>query len=154
MRRKRMCLVSVGAVLLGLSTIATAQPTGQGPAVQVPAAAVPRGPVLTDCSAARSRTDTESSPLPSSVGDLVNLLVMCRDTAKMLIADGQFGLVFLPAMEGKDVALALEDHTEGLAAPEKALAISAIRRLVIAAWKVDADGDTGNREKLSASYNL
>ena len=147
-------LMSISAVLLVQPPRALAAPYGQAAAAQAPAATTPTGPMLTDCSSSRSRTDTESSPLPESVSALVKLLVMCRDTAQMLIAEGQFGFVFLPAMEGKDVALALEDHVDGLAVAEKRRAISAIRRLVIAAWRVDADGDTGNKERLSASYDL
>jgi hypothetical protein len=125
----------------------------QDPAAQAAATPGSAGHILTNCDANMSRLDAEQSSLPASSGELLKLIVMCRDRAQSLIAAGDPGSVFLPAMLGKDVALALEAHASELPDARKKEALAAIRRLVLAAWQLDADGDLGNREKLSQSYD-
>ena len=143
---------------------ATRAPTGPPSGLSAPSATppvdiatTPASPVLTECAATMSRTDAEKlaeAVLPHTAGELVKLIALCGGTAQKLISDGQLGSVFLPAMLGKDIALALEGHINELPEQRKGEAASAIRRLVLAAWQLDAYGDLGNREKLSETYNL
>lgn len=92
--------------------------------------------------------------LPSSSGELITLIAKCGETAKALISEGQLGAVYLAAMLGKDMALALEGHASALRKPRTVQAEDAIRRLVLAAWELDLYSDLGNRAKLAETYEL
>ena len=120
------------------------------------APAAPGTPTLTDCPPALWRVDATqlTEVLPRTSGELLKLISTCRDTAKMLISDGQLGFVHLPAMLGKDIAIVLEAYTSGLTEQRKVQATNAIRRLVLAAWKLDTYGAFPNREKLLETYDL
>jgi hypothetical protein len=63
-----------------------------------------------------------------------------------LIARGAFGEIYVPALEAKDLALALEVHAPG--ARDPAFLAWALKELVRAAWLLDDYGDLGNREKI------
>lgn len=123
------------------------------PVARQQAAAATSPAAITNCDS-MAPTGTDESSLPRSSGELVKLLAACRDRAQTLIAEGQLGSVYMPAMVAKSVALALEAHVSDLAVPRKRDALSGIRRLVIAAWRLDADGDLGNKERLSESFTL
>jgi hypothetical protein len=111
-------------------------------------------PTLTNCEPNMSRTDVllMADSLPAGTPDLLKLLGMCRDQIEMLIASGQFGYIYQPTMLGKDIALVLDERSGSLAGRQKAVAADASRRIVIAAWMLDNYGDTGNRQKLSETY--
>jgi hypothetical protein len=68
------------------------------------------------------------------------------------VKDGNLGQVWLPAMGTKTVALALESHASMLPERQRALATVAIKRVVTAAWALDAYGDLGNKEKMTEAY--
>ncbi len=100
------------------------------------------------------RTDAEQLALPTTARELLNLITICGSTTRRLISEGQFGSIYLSAMMGKDIALALESHIDELPPERRGDAASAIRSFVVAAWKLDAYGDLGNREKLTEAFNL
>ena len=89
--------------------------------------------------------------LPRSPGELLKLLSVCGNTAKVLISEGQLGLVHLPAMLAKDIAIVLEGYASGLTERQKVRAANAAKRLVVAAWKLITYGDLRDGEKLSES---
>src|SRR2546428_8923395 len=62
---------------------------------------------FTDCAATMTRTEAERVALPRTSAQLLELIGICNSTVQRLISEGQFASVFLPAMMGKDVALAL-----------------------------------------------
>lgn len=118
--------------------------------------AAPSSPTVTDCPTTLSLADAAqlAETLPRTSRELLTLLSVCGHTAEMLISDGQLALVHLPAMLAKDIAIALEGYTIGLTEQQKVQAANAVKRLVVAAWKLIAYGDRRNREKLSESYDL
>ena len=69
-----------------------------------------------------------------------------------LVKKGAFGEVWVPAFQGKDLALALDVRTTQLPAARRLPARSALERLVRAAWALDAAGDTGNRSDVEGAY--
>jgi Heavy metal binding domain len=140
------------------ATVATAPPA--------PSAAPPAGaPMTTAGSALPVETMTNCTPnisrldavalgqrLPQVSAELLKLLSMCSKEVDTLIQDGQFGFVYQPTMLSKDIAMALESHVGELPNQQRTQAASAIRRVVLAAWKLDLYGDLGNREKLAETY--
>ena len=139
------------------------QPSGDAPSSPLPvpvaptAAAAAPSTVLTDCSTTMSRADATRAveTLPGTSGELIKLLAKCGEEAKALISNGQLGSVYLAAMLGKDMALALEGHLNELRKPQTSKeAEDAIRRLVLAAWQLDLYSDLGNREKLAETYEV
>jgi hypothetical protein len=113
---------------------------------------------ITSCPTTVSRTDVAqlSETLQrsgSSVKTLLNLLTLCEAEVKTLIADSQFGYVYQPTMFSKDVALALETHLNEIPESRRVAATSAIKRVVLAAWLLDAYGDMGNKDRLTGAYN-
>lgn len=144
-------------LLIGLAILVSANVDAQ-PAYQAAPAPgqAPASLTLTDCSPTRSLADVAqlAEVLPRTSGELLELLSTCGNVARMLILDGQLGFVHLPAMMGKDIAIALEGYPSGLTEPQKVQAANAIRRLVFAAWKLITYGDLGNREKLLETYDL
>lgn len=120
------------------------------------ARAAPASPTVTDCPTTLSLADAAqlAEALPRTSGELLKLLSICGHTAKMLISDGELGLVHLPAMLAKDIAIVLEGYTSGLTEQQKVQAANAIKHLVVAAWKLITYGDLSNRGKLLESYDL
>src|SRR5262249_5312687 len=88
-------------------------------------------------------------PLPTASPELLKLLTAQAGEVKTLITGGQFGGVYVPAILTKEIALALENHVQSLPADPRGPARSAIKRIVLAAWQLDAYGDLGNAQKLS-----
>ena len=97
--------------------------------------------------------DFASEALPAAPDGLFTLLDARGEDVRMLIEKGEFGAVYVPAMRCKDVALALEEQASGFPDARRLRAAEAVRRIVLAAWQLDAFGDTGNREKLTAAYS-
>jgi hypothetical protein len=69
-----------------------------------------------------------------------------------LVARGDFGAVWVPAFQAKDVAIALEPHLAHLDPAKREIAEPAITAVVRAAWLLDAAGDVGNRQQIESAY--
>ena len=93
-----------------------------------------------------------SDALPKTRPELVGLLDMCRTEIQKLIDGGQFGYIYQPTMLGKDIALALDGMLTELPARSRVTASDAIRRVVLAAWRLDYYADLGNRPKLTEAF--
>lgn len=91
--------------------------------------------------------------LPKDVPALVAELTNRANQIDKLMKDGNLSEVWLPAMGTKTVALVLEQHASSLPAARRALATSAVRRVVTSAWEIDGYGDLGNRTKIVEAYN-
>jgi hypothetical protein len=75
--------------------------------------------------------------------------ILLRDSRiRALIARGAWTELFTPALEAKDLALALDSR-----ASEAGVTL-ALKKIVRAAWLLDAYGDLGNREKVLPAYQL
>lgn len=76
--------------------------------------------------------------------------VLVRD----LVASGAMSEIYLPALQAKTLAVALEAHIDSLPAPKRRELDWAVKQLVRSAWLLDDYGDLGNREKVYAAYDM
>ena len=60
---------------------------------------------------------------------------------------GDFGAIWVPAFQAKDVAVALEPHVGHLTPQARTHAEPALADVVRTAWQLDAVGDTGNARR-------
>ncbi len=108
----------------------------------------------------------EIAPMPPALAAVLNEDVLPKDITALvaeltdragqidkLMKEGNLAEVWLPAMGTKTVALVLEQHSSSLPAARRALAVSAVRRVVTSAWEIDGYGDLGNRTKIVEAYN-
>jgi hypothetical protein len=139
------------------ATAATAAPA-TSPAVAAATAppALGAAPNLSAPSLTMSRTEAAqlAQDLPNNSKELLKLMDLRRGEVETLIHDGSFGMVYVPTMLAKDVALALEDHGNELTDRQRVSLTSAVRRLVVASWRLDQYGDLGDREKIRQAYTL
>jgi hypothetical protein len=91
--------------------------------------------------------------LPTTTPELVaELAKRAQDVGKALDQGDLTGLWY-PAIGAKDVALALEEnHSSELPQDKRPKMASAVKRLTMAAWEIDAAGDLGNKERLLPLY--
>jgi Copper binding periplasmic protein CusF len=90
--------------------------------------------------------------LPTTTPELLAELARRAQSVKTLLDEGNLGGVWYPAIGAKDVALALEENINDLPEAQRAKMASAVKRLTLAAWEIDAAGDLGNRERLMPLY--
>ena len=104
---------------------------------------------------ALSRTEAEQliQEMPNNTAALLKLLELRGQEIKTLVDDGNFGMVWVPTMLAKEVALALGDHVNELPERQHAALTSAVRRLVLSAWRLDQFGDLGDREKITGAHD-
>jgi hypothetical protein len=141
------------------SPAATALPA---PAPNSPASAATPPPVLgaapdvaaSSLSMSRSEAAGLAQDLPNNPAELLKLMELRRGEVETLIHDGSFGMVYVPTMMAKDVALALGDHAGELTDRQRVSLTSAVRKLVVAAWRLDQYGDLGDRDKITQAYSL
>ena len=94
------------------------------------------------------------APLPTTTQGLLEELAERADSVKMLLDAGNLGALWYPAIRAKDVALELEQsHANEIPEARLAAMMSAVRRLTMAAWQIDAAGDLGNKERLLPLYS-
>ena len=67
---------------------------------------------------------------------------------------GSFGELYVPALEAKDLAIALEKERASLEPSERAAFGWALKQLVRAAWLLDDYGDLGNKQKVEGAYAI
>lgn len=128
--------------------------------------ATPEVPRTAPATTATSPT-VETAPLPTlrlfdgatdaipATPDAIVGEILARDTKiQELIRTGAFTEVFIPALEAKELALALEPHLGGLPAPSQRRVESAVKAVVRAAWLLDWYGDLGNRVRVNEAYGV
>jgi hypothetical protein len=91
-------------------------------------------------------------PVPSSMSDIIDQLKTRQRQVGELVARGDFGAVWVPAFQAKDLAIALEPHLAHLADARRAVAEPAIAAVVRQAWLLDAAGDVGNRQQIESVF--
>ena len=134
------------------------------PSPQAPATAVRQPPVAPPAAAGPSTTQTPTSindmvnpalvevAIPATVEEIVTqITTRSRDIGELITA-GRFADVWLPAFEAKDLTLALNGHSAEMPTYRRRLLEPALKRLLRAAWMLDAFGDLGNREQVTAAY--
>ena len=70
-----------------------------------------------------------------------------------LVASGAINKIYLPALQTKDLAVALESHIDALPPVKRRELQWALKQLVRSAWLLDDYGDLGNREKVQVAYD-
>ena len=92
-------------------------------------------------------------PLPTTTPELLAELAKRAQSVKAALDQGDLTGLWYPAIGAKEVALALEeDHLGEIPEEQRARMASAVKRLTMAAWQIDAAGDLGNKERLIPLY--
>ena len=141
-------------------TLVTNGPASPTPAVARAPRASPALPSPTPAPPLTSPSPQGPPPLPPSAAglpttsaELLTLLALRHAEVKTLIGEGSLGLVYVPATLAKEIALALADHAGELRDDQAVSLNLGVRRLVLAAWRLDQYGDLGDRERLVAVYD-
>ena len=92
--------------------------------------------------------------IPDSVPEILAQLKTRHQEIGELVQRGAFGAVWVPAFQARDLAIALEARLGELPAAAREAAGPAIKRLVRAAWLLDAFGDVGNRQQIVDAYSI
>jgi Copper binding periplasmic protein CusF len=91
--------------------------------------------------------------LPTTTPELVAELAKRAQAVGKALDQGDLTGLWYPAIGAKDVALALEgNHLSELPEDKRPKMASAVKRLTMAAWEIDAAGDLGNKERLLPLY--
>jgi len=93
-----------------------------------------------------------SEPLPGTMAELIADLGKRRDDVRALVQKGDFGAIWVPAFQAKDVAVALEPHVDHLPEQARSHARPALADVVRTAWQLDAVGDTGNADEVGKAF--
>jgi hypothetical protein len=93
-------------------------------------------------------------PIPDTVPEMLSQLRTRTEQIRAIIDRGAFASLYVPAFQAKDLALALDAHTQELPTDRRKLAEPAIARLVRSAWLLDAFGDIGNKQQISEAYGM
>jgi hypothetical protein len=94
----------------------------------------------------------DESKLPTDTKGLLDTLTSRAKEVETLVSEGNLAQVWLPATGTKTVALVLDSHAASLPERQRVLVSAAVKRVVAAAWQLDAYGDLGNRQKISEAY--
>ena len=119
--------------------------TGPATVDTSPAAAVPDTLPLAE--RIRPRIPEQTSAIVQGISDRNNEIAG-------LVATGGFTEIFIPALQSKELALALHDRAEDLPAPDRDMVRIAVRSLVRAAWLLDWYGDLGNKQQVSEAHDI
>jgi len=124
------------------------------------AAAQPPSPTPASAAAAPSDSTTyvpptlrPEAPLPTATPELLAELAKRAQSVKTALDQGDLTGLWYPAIGAKEVALALEEnHLGEIPEDQRPKMASAVRRLTMAAWQIDAAGDLGNKERVLPLY--
>lgn len=84
--------------------------------------------------------------IPDTPGDLIAMLGERRDSLHEIVGRGGLSEVWVPALQGKELALALELHAREFPATRREGVEAASRAIVLAAFRLDSAGDRGERD--------
>ncbi|MGE0812078.1 MAG: heavy metal-binding domain-containing protein [Vicinamibacterales bacterium] len=91
--------------------------------------------------------------IPDEAPGVLKMLVERRDSVKSITERGAFSEIWVPALQAKDLALALELFAREFPEPRRIAVETATRQIVLAAFRLDAAGDLGNREDVEVGTN-
>lgn len=89
--------------------------------------------------------------VPDDPHGVLTMLVERRDLLAETVARGGLSEVWVPALQAKELALALELHAREFPAERRAEVESATREIVLSAFRLDASGDRGERDQVAAA---
>ena len=84
--------------------------------------------------------------IPDAAPAIVKMLGERRDELNDVLGRGGLSEVWVPALQGKELALALEFHAREFPDAKKAAVAAAAREIVQAAFRLDSAGDRGERD--------
>lgn len=92
--------------------------------------------------------------IPERTSDIVTG-IQARDQEIIdLVTRGAFTEIFIPALQAKELALALHERAEALLPRARNDVRIAVRSLVRAAWLLDWYGDLGNKQQVDDAYDV
>ena len=92
--------------------------------------------------------------IPDLTSDIVGGIEARDREIVELVTRGAFTEIFIPALQAKELALALHDRAEALPARARDDVRIAVRSLVRAAWLLDWYGDLGNKQQVDDAYGV
>lgn len=110
--------------------------------------------VMTGAPTSVPLADRIRPPIPEQTSDIVTSITSLDQELQDLIARGAFAEIFIPALQAKELALALDDRAAEFPEPERNEMKIAVRHLVRAAYLLDWYGDLGNRQQVTGAYNV
>ena len=111
-------------------------------------------PVPTDVPATLPLAERIRPRIPDATRDIVSGIDARNDEISRLVAEGRFTEIFIPALQSKELALALDQRAEALPAEGRNQVRIAVRSLVRAAWLLDWYGDLGNKQQVSEAHDV
>ena len=93
-------------------------------------------------------------PIPELTADIVTAIAERDQELQALIERGAFAELFIPALQAKELALALGERADELSGRGRNDVRIAVRHLVRSAWLLDWYGDLGNRQQVSGAYDI
>jgi hypothetical protein len=131
------------------------QPVQEAPraaSVSAPTAPPPPSIPPADVVASGADSNAASTTIPDTPAGIIAELKTRNEQIGELVQRGDFGAVWVPAFQAKDLAIALETHAKDLDVSQRDAAAPSIARLVRTAWLLDAFGDLGNRQQIVDAY--
>lgn len=86
--------------------------------------------------------------VPDNVSEVLGMLVERRNAVRDLVERGSLSELWVPALQAKELALALEFHAREFTDKRRADIEIATRDVVLSAFRLDAAGDRGEREEV------
>ena len=96
----------------------------------------------------------QAKAIPDNPDDIAFEIATRDLKIQQLIRRGQFGDVWIPALEAKDLVLALDGHLAPLEPDRQQALRMAMKQLVRSAYMLDWYGDLGNKQLVSDAYAL
>jgi heavy metal-binding protein len=134
--------------------VPSARPTGTPTTASAANTTTPTLPPPSASSPANPEPALTSPSIPTTMAGIIEQLKARHQQVGELVGRGDFGAVWVPAFQAKDLAIALEPHLAHLAEPRRDVAEPAIAAVVRAAWLLDAAGDVGNRQQIESAYAM
>lgn len=102
-----------------------------------------------------SGVDASQIPVevPDKAEDVMAQLRIRSDQMRTIIDRGTFGDLYIPALQAKDLALALDVHARALAPDRRARVAGLVKQIVLGAWRLDAFGDQGDRRQIAGAFD-
>lgn len=124
------------------------------PNAPAPMPAERRAAPITAPQAVPATAGTLSMSIPDAPAAIAAEIAARNAHVERLVRDGAFTEIWIPALEAKDLALALTPRIEALPADRQLQVRLAVKDLVRAAWLLDWYGDLGNRARVESAYAI
>jgi hypothetical protein len=95
----------------------------------------------------RSQPSPVGTSSAAAVASLLSDLKAREAEVNTLVKSGNFGSIYVPALQAKDLALAIQSKAASQPAVE-----SPVKQIVLSAYQLDNYGDLGDREKVDEAY--